>query len=150
MAAAATVAQVKHHPLQWNIGRVQRYVSSERSCLHHHGESLQIGPPVVVHHALRLSSCPAGVVDGEQAALVGDGRPHGRPGRDQAFVGVCRAASLYKSRPPDLRSQGASGLGVLRVEEKDGGLAVLQDMDQIGRGEPLFRATKGEPDQGTA
>src|SRR5438034_4921336 len=61
---AAVTAQVKHHPLQWNIGSVHRYlVPGPRRAWYAIAVALQVRTPVVVHHALGPPGRPAGVVD---------------------------------------------------------------------------------------
>ena len=70
---AAVTAQVKHQPLQWNIGSVHRYadVGGRGRCARHR-QRLQVGAAVVVHHALGPPGGAARVVQRQQRALVVD------------------------------------------------------------------------------
>ena len=99
-----------------------------------HGQRLQVGAAVVVHHALGRPVVPAGVVDRQQAALVlgGDGRRLGgrraaartrSPGHDQP---------ARRCAPPPARRPSASSA----VATSTRGPGVLDDVRQLGRRQP--------------
>jgi hypothetical protein len=49
----------------------------------HHGEGLEVGTPVVIHHPFRLTRGPRGVVDRQKGALVRQPDLHGRGARER-------------------------------------------------------------------
>ena len=65
--------------------------------MHGHGERLQIRAAMVIHHALGFAGGAAGVVDGEQAALVGDGRGVGRGIGEKLFVFVLLLRAIARA-----------------------------------------------------
>ena len=135
MPPTAVTAQLKHQPLQWNIGSVQRNTES-RSTRHvqRHRQRLQIGAAVVIHHALRTRRRAAGVVDREQA------RARRRPAAKRGGCGDQRLELVTRAAGADHAQSGVNGgRGLLRgwhefgIADQDRAARVLEDVRRVGR-----------------
>ena len=106
-------------------------------------ENVEVGVAVRDHDAFRACGRAAGVVDGDQIVLIDLNRGEGRRFRlYQAFViKPAILGSLQRHEPLDSKQSGSDaldGVEIVAVHAEDAGAAVVDDIDEVFRGQTVI------------
>jgi hypothetical protein len=119
--------------------------------MHQRADDVHIGIPVGDHHALRARRRAAGVVDRQEIAFA-DLASHERPAglAEQLLVVQPRGASgSERDEMADIVELGPDavhGRHIVRVHADDARAAVIDDVGEVGRGEPEIDRHEHRPD----